>query len=220
MAERNRSWNSLAVRLMLSFSAFVVVVTAVFSVSPYVFVKSTLEHQLLERGKERLKKMAVPLESHLLWKDGRSIQAYLDDVILENPEISYAAVTDVNGLVTQHTDPSFVGKALAGFSPTETAAYMRKEGWYKGTRVLEVSVPVEHDGKRMGIVVIGENHGEMDAVLSRLLLRLGGVGLFILAVSLLSTRPFTMHVVSGLTRLGKMTREVARGELREKVPEE
>ncbi len=220
MAEWKRSWNSLAVRLMLSFSAFVIVVTAVFSVSPYVFVKSTLEHQMLERGKERLKKMAVPLENHLLWKDAASIREYLNDVVLENPGISYAAVADDNGLITQHTDSSFVGKALVGFSPTETAAYMRKEGRYKGKRVLEVSVPVEHDGKRMGIVVIGENYREMDAVLSRLLLRLGGVGLFVLAVSLLSTRPFTTHVVSGLTRLGKITREVARGELREKVPEE
>ncbi|MCL5884278.1 MAG: hypothetical protein M1377_02855, partial [Deltaproteobacteria bacterium] len=175
MAEWKRSWNSLAVRLMLSFSAFVIVVTAVFSVSPYVFVKSTLELFRSERGKERLKKMAVPLENHLLWKDAASIREYLNDVVLENPGISYAAVADDNGLITQHTDSSFVGKALVGFSPTETAAYMRKEGRYKGKRVLEVSVPVEHDGKRMGIVVIGENYREMDAVLSRLLLRLGGV---------------------------------------------
>ena len=57
-------------------------------------------------------------------------------------------------------------------------------------------------------------------MLARLMTQLGGVGLFVLVVSLLSTRPFTTHVVSGLTRLGKVTREVARGELRERIPEE
>ena len=214
------SWNSLAVRLMLSFSAFVIVVTALFSVSPYVFVKDTLENQLVQRGKDRLKRMAVPLENHLLWKDSESIKVFLSEVILENPEISYAAVTDGNGVITEHTDPSFVGKAWDGFSPAATAAYVRKGGMHKGVRVLEISAPVNHDGTRMGTVVIGENYREADDVLAKLLLRLGGVGLFVLVVSLLSTRPFTTHVVSGLTRLGKLTREVARGELREKVPEE
>ncbi len=220
MGEWKGAWNSLAVRLMLSFSVFVIVVTAVFSISPYVFVKDTLERQLVERGKERLKRMAAPLENHLLWKDTGSIQGYLNDVILENPEISYAAVTNANGLITQHTDPSFIGKAWDGFSPAATAAYERKGGRFKGIRVIEISVPVDHDGIRMGTVVIGENYREADAVLARLLLRLGGVGIFILILSLVSTRPFTAHVVSGLTRLGKTTREVARGELRERIPEE
>ena len=50
MAEWKSSWNSLAGRLVLSFAAFMVIVTAVFSASPYIFVKETLEDKLAERG--------------------------------------------------------------------------------------------------------------------------------------------------------------------------
>ena len=39
MAGWKSSWNSLAVRLMLSFTAVRRHVTAVFSISPYIFVR-------------------------------------------------------------------------------------------------------------------------------------------------------------------------------------
>ena len=83
MAGWKSSWNSLAVRLMLSFAAFVVVVTAVFSVSPYIFVKETLESQMEDRGRELLKRMAYPISSHLAWGDNASIHVYVDDVTKE-----------------------------------------------------------------------------------------------------------------------------------------
>jgi hypothetical protein len=61
MAGWKSSWNSLAVRLMLSFVAVMVIVTVVFSVSPYVFVKETLESQMEDRGRDRLKRMSYPI---------------------------------------------------------------------------------------------------------------------------------------------------------------
>jgi len=214
MSGRKRSWNSLAVRLILSFSAFVVVVTAVLSVSPYIFVKETLESQMADRGDELLKRMAYPISSHLAWGDNASIHKYVDDITKEYPDISYAEVVNDKGIVVGHSEESFEGKSWEGTGGP------RRVARFHGERVLEMALPVEVDGKRLGTVVIGRNYRAVDAVLSRLLIRLAGVGLFILAISLVSTRPFTAHVVSGLTRLGKMTRKVAAGELREKVPEE
>ncbi len=220
MAGWKSSWNSLAVRLMLSFAAFVVIVTAVFSISPYVFVKGTLESQMEDRGRELLKRMAHPISSHLAWGDNASIHKYVDDITKEYPDVSYAAVANEKGIFVGHSDESSEGKSWEGPGAPQKNGTSRKAARFRGERMLEMALPVEVDGKRLGTVVIGQNYREADVVLSRLLLRLGGVGLFILIISLLSTRPFTTHVVSGLTRLGKMTREVARGELRERIPEE
>ncbi|HBO69439.1 MAG TPA: hypothetical protein DD658_04555, partial [Deltaproteobacteria bacterium] len=199
---------SLAVRLMLSFAAFVVVVTAVFSISPYVLVKDTLESQMEDRGGERLKRMAHPITSHLAWGDNASIQVYAGDVTKEYPEVSYAAVANEKGVFLGHSEKSFEGKSWEGPGMQGKDGTTVKAARHRGERMLEMALPVDVDGKHLGTIVIGQNYREVNVVLSRLLLRLGGVGLFILIVSLLSTRPFTTHVVSGLTRLGKMTREV------------
>jgi methyl-accepting chemotaxis protein len=221
MAGWKSSWNSLAGRLVLSFAAFVVVVTAVFSASPYIFVKKTLESQMEARGRELLKRMAYPISSHLAWGDNASIHVYVDDVTKEWPEVSYAAVANEKGMFVGHSEASAEGKSWEGpgGAPGKDGA-SRKAARFRGERVQEMALPVEVDGKNLGTVVIGQNYREVDVILSRLLMRLGGVGILVLIVSLFSIRPFTTHVVSGLTRLGKMTREVARGELRERIPEE
>jgi methyl-accepting chemotaxis protein len=220
MAGWKSSWNSLALRLMLSFAAFVVAVTAVFSISPYIFVKETLESQMEDRGVELLKRMAYPIASHLAWGDNASIHKYVDDITKEYPDVSYAAVADGKGIFVGHSEDSNEGKSWEGPGTPREDGSSRKATRFRGRRMLEMALPVEVDGKRLGTVVTGRNYRAAEDVLSRLLMRLGGVGLFILVFSLLSTRPFTTHVVSGLTRLGKMTREVARGELRERIPEE
>ena len=220
MAGWKISWNSLAGRLVLSFTAFVIIVTAVFSASPYIFVKKTLESQLEARGRELLKRMAYPISSHLAWGDNASIHVYVDDVTTEWPEVSYAAVADEKGMFVGHSEASAEGKPWEGPGAPGKDGASRKAARFRGERVQEMALPVEVDGKKLGTVVIGQNYREVDAILSRLLMRLGGVGILVLIVSLFSIRPFTAHVVSGLTRLGKMTREVARGELRERIPEE
>ena len=67
MAGWKSSWNNLAMRLMLSFAAFVVVVTAVFSISPYIFVKGTLEDELAERGEAWLETLQDPVAAYRPW---------------------------------------------------------------------------------------------------------------------------------------------------------
>ncbi len=220
MAGWKISWNSLAGRLVLSFAAFVVIVTAVFSASPYIFMKKTLESQMEDRGRGLLKRMAYPISSHLAWGDNASIHVYVDDVTKEWSEVSYAAVANEKGIFVGHSEASAEGKSWEGPGAPGKDGASRKAARFLGVRVQEMALPIEVDGKRLGTVIIGQNYREVDVILSRLLMRLGGVGILVLIVSLFSIRPFTTHIVSGLTRLGKMTREVARGELRERIPEE
>jgi methyl-accepting chemotaxis protein len=216
------SWNSLAVRLMLSFTAFVVVVTAVFSISPYIFVRDMLTEDLARHGEDRIKMIQDSVSGYLLLGMNNSIQSDLEKFSKEMKEVSYIAVADPNGVFLAHSDHSLLEKPWSGKGtpPAGPGGGTRKITTYRGERILEVAAPVLVDGTPAGSIIVGLNFREEDAVLSKLLIRLCGLGLFILLVSLVSTRPFTSHIVSGLTRLGKMTREVARGELRERIPEE
>ena len=214
MAGWKSSWNKLAVRLMLSFAAFVVVVTAVFSISPYTFVRDTLEDKLVEHGKSWLELLHDPVSDYQTLD---LIKIYLGEFPRDLPEVSYTALVDDRGIFLAHTDPSLVGKPWSGKDSGETK---RNRTSFRGERILEVSAPVLVAGKTAGRILIGLNCRDVDNVLSKLMERLGLIAFIVLVVSLVGTRPFTTHVVSGLTRLGKMTRKVAAGELREKVPEE
>ncbi|HEY5191214.1 MAG TPA: methyl-accepting chemotaxis protein, partial [Candidatus Deferrimicrobium sp.] len=137
-------------------------------------------------------------------------------------EVSFVAVADPNGVFLAHSDPTQVGKPWSGKGvvPQGAGGATRQGTTYRGERILEMSDPALVGGKTAGTILIGLNCREVDNILAKLMQRLGIIGFLVLAVSLVSTRPFTTHVVSGLTRLGKLTREVARGELRERIPEE
>lgn len=214
MAGWKSSWNKLSMRLMLSFAAFVVVVTAVFSISPYIFVKGTLEDKLAERGEAWLETLQDPVAAYQTLD---LIAIYLGEFPKDLPEVSYTALVDDKGVFVAHTEPSLVGKP---WSVKDGGGTKRNRTTFRGERILEVSAPAVVAGKTAGTILIGLNCREVDNILAKLMQRLGLIGFLVLAISLVSTRSFTTHIVSGLTRLGTLTREVARGELRERIPEE
>ena len=205
MAGWKRSGNSLASRLMLSFAAFVVVVTAVFSISPYTFVRDTLEDKLTKRGEAWLETIHDPVGDYQTLE---LIKIYLTEFPKDLPEVSYTALVDDKGVFLTHTDPSLVGKP---WSVKDGGGTKRNRTTFKGERILEVSAPAVVAGKTAGTILIGLNCREVDNILAKLMQRLGLIGFLVLAISLVSTRPFTSHVVSGLTRLGTLTRELAQG---------
>ena len=214
MGRWKRWWNRLAVRLMLSFAGFVVVVTAVFSISPYTFVRDTLEDKLTKRGEAWLETLHDPVGDYQTLE---LIKIYLAEFPKELPEVSYTALVDDKGVFLAHTDPSLVGKP---WSVKNSGGTGRNHASFRGERILEVSAPALVAGKTEGTILIGLNCREVDNILAKLMKRLGVIGFLVLAISLLSTWPFTSRIVSGLSRLVESTRKVAAGELREKVPEE
>ncbi|MDA8121274.1 MAG: HAMP domain-containing protein, partial [Deltaproteobacteria bacterium] len=220
--KKRAGWNTLATRLMVSFLLYVIAVTALFTVFPYTVVRDMLEAGLAERGEARLKIIHDPVSGYLSLGMSNSVQSYLEGFPKELPEVSYAAMVDDKGIFQGNSDPSLVGKPWGGNGADKPGAAggRRRNTTYGGKPILEVSAPVLVGGKPAGTIVIGLNHREMDNILGKLLQRLVFIGLFVLAVSLVSTRPFTTRIISGLTRLGKMTKEISRGELRTKAPEE
>jgi len=215
-------WNSLATRLILSFVLYVIALTALFTIVPYTFVRHMLEEGLAERGEARIKNMHDPISGYLSLGMSNSVQTYLADFAKELPEVSYTAMADDKGIFQGSSDPSLVGKPWSGNGAARPGAGggRRQSATYRGKRILEVSAPVLVGGKPAGTIVIGLNYREMDNILGKLMQRLVLIGFLVLAVSLVSTRLFTTRIISGLTRLGRMTKEISRGELRTKVPEE
>jgi len=222
MAGFKMQWNSLAVRLMLSFTLYVVAVTAVFTIFPYTFVRDTLTEGLARRGEARLKRVQDSISGYLLLGMGNSVQSSLAEFPKGLTEVSYLAVANPDGTFLAHSDPAQVEKPWSGkvAVPPGTGGGARQDTTYRGERVLEVAAPILVEEKPAGTMIIGLNYREVDNILGKLMRRLALIGFLVLAVSMVSTRPFTRRIISGLTRLGMMTREVARGELRQQVPEE
>ena len=225
MAGWKSSWNKLAVRLMLSFTAFVVIVTAVFSVSPYIFVRETLERQLAERGEALAQEDGLPRSPAT--SPGRtttSIQVYVGGI----PQGVAGSVLrrrgEREGDLRGHTPkPHSRGKPWNGPGAAGEGAGPRgrrprsggSESWKwrlpdRGRR--QAAGDDRHRTELPG----GRQHPYRGSSAARRL-----VGFLVLASSPCSASGRSRtHVVSGLTRLGKMTREVAQGELRERIPEE
>ena len=213
MAALRISWNSLAVRLMLTFTLYVVGVSALYMIYPYTVVRDTVEDDLAKHGEDWLKLVDSPLAGYLSLD---LVQVYLNEFPKNLPDVSYTALVDGKGVFLAHSDPSLVGKPWNGGS----GGAKRNRTSFRGERILEMSAPVLVGGKTAGTVLIGLNCRGVDSILAKLMQRVGLIGFLVVAISLVTTRVFTTHVVSGLTRLGKMTRKVAKGELRERIPEE
>ena len=111
MAGWKSSWNKLTVRMMLLFTLYVVTVTALFTISPYTFVRDTLEDKLAVRGSAWLKLIDTPVEGYLSLE---LIQVYLKEFPKDLPEVSYTALVDDNGVFLAHSDPTQVGKPWSG----------------------------------------------------------------------------------------------------------
>jgi methyl-accepting chemotaxis protein len=214
------SWNSLAGYLIQSFLSFVIVMTVVLSIPPYMFLKNTLEEQMEERGHDCLKRAELPLMISLSSGNNGNMDEIIEPISRQYSDVSYVAVTNEKGIFLAHSEASSEGKSWEGPGLPGKDGFSRREARYRGERVMELAHPIEVDGKRLGTLIVGQKYREVDEVLSKLRMLLGGVGLLVVIASLLSTRPFTKRITSGLVRLGTMANGVARGELREKVPEE
>ncbi|HEY6096798.1 MAG TPA: hypothetical protein VIU83_01995, partial [Candidatus Deferrimicrobium sp.] len=79
MAGWKCSWNSLAVRLMLSFTLYVIAVTAILTVYPYTFVRDTLAEGVARRGEMRLKMIQGSISGYLLLGMNNSIQSDISE---------------------------------------------------------------------------------------------------------------------------------------------
>src|SRR5659263_46014 len=167
MAGWKRSWNSLVVRIMLSFTLYVVAMTALFTISPYIFVRDMLAEGLAGRGEARLKVVQGPVSGYLSLGMINSVQSHIAEVPKELTEISYVALADARGVFLAHSDPTQVEKPWSGKGvvPQVAGGATRHGTTYRGERILEVAAPILVEEKPAGTMIIGLNYREVDNIL-------------------------------------------------------
>ncbi|HEY3488741.1 MAG TPA: methyl-accepting chemotaxis protein, partial [Candidatus Deferrimicrobiaceae bacterium] len=211
-------WNSLSGRMMIAFTAFVLLVTGLFVTVPYRITRSALEQGSIDRGKLFLRSFQREVSDAHRQGGIEAVRELFRRVHQEGHDVAWAAFVDGSGTFVAHTEGSRAGTRWEGGEKGGASDGHRLSG--SGDAFMEFAAPVIDGDKTLGMVVIGVSGAEAAGILNRLLSRLLLLGFCVIVVSMVSTLPFTRQMLSGLTHLKEITREISRGELRTQVPEE
>jgi methyl-accepting chemotaxis protein len=216
-------WNSLATRLVVAFTAFVLAGTAVITIYSYAAAKTALESSLRSHGRMLLSAIESHVGEYLVRYDYVYLRDYVSDIARKEPLVVYAAVVSEDGTLIAHTDHAREGQKWTsgeGSSPTEEVKTAPQGSPLNGGRVLELTAPVMMVGKKWGSVRIGISFAGVDGALRKLAGGIGLAGALALCAAVVGVRVFTSKVTSGFTSLVETTRQISEGELRTNVPEE
>ncbi|HWS15488.1 MAG TPA: methyl-accepting chemotaxis protein [Candidatus Methylomirabilis sp.] len=220
-------WNSLSTRLVATFTVLVLAVMAVVTGFAYMRTKVALEEMLENHGKMLIAAMETTTADRLILYDYVSLRNHVANLVAKERVLSFAAVVNGEGTVIAHSDHAQEGKKVGqtgvagGAAVTKPgSAVAEREITYNGNRVLELSHNIVVSGKTWGVVMLGINHKGVDAILRKLAGSISLMGILILSAAVVAARMFTTKMTSGLERLVESTRQVAAGELRERIPED
>lgn len=216
-------WNSIATRLVVAFTTFVLAATVVITIFSYFAARSALEASLKSHGRMLLSAIESHAGDYLVRSDYVYLRDYVSEIAAKEPLVAYAVVADEQGTLIAHTDHAQEGRKWAsaeGDVATETVKIVPKGAGGKGGRLLELTGPITISGKKWGAVRVGISFVGVDGALRKLALGMLIGGLLVVGVGLIGVRIFTVQITSGFTRLAATTRQISEGELRANVPEE
>ncbi len=211
------TWRSLRFRI----AAVIVVLTLVLGMGGTLRARSDLTHiaraELEKRGVTIARDLAVQHADQILVNDIYTLYTLVNDFLLNNPDLRYIFILDARGRVLVSTFPNGLPVGLREANvPTADGRYqIRRLRTTEGV-VYDIAMPVAEG--RGGVVRVGLLEAPVWAqvnrqtlgllILTGLVTALGaGVGF---ALGTYLTRP--------LAELVRITRAVARGELRHKAP--
>ncbi len=211
------AWRSLRFRI----AAVIVVLTLVLGLGGTLRARSDLTHiaraELEKRGATIARDLAVQHADQILVNDIYTLYTLVNDFLLNNPDLRYIFILDAQGRVLVSTFPKGlpVGLREANVPPPGSRYQMRRLRTTEGI-VYDIAMPVAEG--RGGVVRVGLLEAPVWAQVNRQTLGLliltgvitalgAGVGF---ALGTYLTRP--------LAELVRITRAVARGELRHKAP--
>ena len=184
-------WNSLATRIMLTFAVMVLAVLLIVTAYSYLRTKKALEGMLENHGKMLAGAMEAVAAEHLVLYDHVYLRNYVGELTSREPVVSFASVVNREGTVVAHSDHAQEGKKAEAAAVAEGVpvgmtgtAVGERELTHKGSRVLELTVPVTISGKQWGKVLLGVNYKEVDSLLRRLALSVVLVGGLLLVTAI------------------------------------
>jgi methyl-accepting chemotaxis protein len=219
-------WNSLTTRIVLTFAVMVLMTLLIVTAFSYLRTKDALEDMLRNHGKMLAGAMEAVSAEHLVLYDHVYLRNYVGELTSREPVVSFAVVVNQEGTVVAHSDHAQEGKKAKAAAAAEGASVGKKwtavserEITYKGSRVLELTLPVTISGKHWGKVQLGVNYKDVDSLLRRLAGSIVPVGGLLLVVAIAGARVFVGKMTSDIKVLVQSAGQIAAGELREKVPE-
>ena len=219
-------WNSLTTRIMLAFAVMALVTLLIVTAFSYLRTKDALENMLRNHGKMLAGAMEAVAAEHLALYDVVYLRDYVGELTSREPVVSFAVVVNREGTVVAHSDRAQEGKKAEAAAVAEGAsvgkngtAVGEREITYKGSRVLELTLPVTISGRQWGMVRLGVNYKDVDLLLRRLALSIVLVGGLLLVVAIAGARVFVGRMTSDIKVLVQSAGKIAAGELRDQVPE-
>ncbi|HEY3490591.1 MAG TPA: methyl-accepting chemotaxis protein [Candidatus Deferrimicrobiaceae bacterium] len=218
----SKYWNRLAARQMAAFALLILGVTVFLSWAAYDLARKTLVESIRERGRGLLTAFEGDAADRFAEGDKAYFSKYLQDLAWRDPSVSYAAVIDAKDTVIAHSEQELDGKKWTpppGKGTGTMKIIERTVPWKKGV-VLEFTVPVEEEGKKLGTLQLGINYTRETASLANLARKIALAGLVMLLVALLVAYKMSQRISAGLSRLSASARQIAAGDLDVQVPED
>lgn len=211
------AWRSLRFRI----AAVIVVLTLVLGLGGTLRARADLtriaQAELERRGVTIARDLAVQHADQILVNDIYTLYTLVNDFLLNNPDLRYIFILDAQGRVLVSTFPDGlpVGLREANVPPPGNQYQLRRLRTTEGV-VYDIAVPVAEG--RGGVVRVGLLEGPVWAQVNRQ--TLGLLSLTALITILGAGVGFALgtYLTRPLAELVRITRAVARGELRHKAP--
>jgi signal transduction histidine kinase len=216
-----RSW-SLGAKLAATFSAVIVLVVGVVSVTVMTGVRRTIEQDVRTRGADAAHNLSRHSAELVLEEDLWGIYKLIRDIVVgggagENL-VAYATVIDREGKVLAHSDPARhpIGEPVE--EPGATAEGDGAIDWSTGADRDEVhhfAFPVVVDGQRVATARVGISLRQVEPTIARIRAQVLALGAVLAALGALLGLLISRRMTRPLTELGRAADRIAAGRLQE-----
>jgi len=176
-----RRGSSISFKMIVTTTALIVVIVALFGVISALTTSKiyndqadrlgrTLTQSIEKRGKVQTTDLAQASRTAILQSDFTTLQRFVPEIQSEDPEVKYVLVADKDGTVLAHSDKTLNNKPIADKLDKELldAREPIARRIDTGDRMYVFSRPVDHEGQKMGAVVIAFSLRILDEQLSKI----------------------------------------------------
>lgn len=194
--------HSLRLRITLSIGLLVAILMAAISISIIFTWRSMILENEVKNARNLSRAFSIPILDALIWSENNiiysepQIRSQIDDFIEKVENIRFIILTDTDGQILAHSDPS-----LYGHSGQLPGAYHYEEvskllfTIYKNARygwIIETIQPLQISGKRWGTLQIG-----IDANPIRREIRILFIRLYFFTILLIGVTMAVLYVLVG-----------------------
>ena len=231
---------SLSLKMILTSASLIVVVVALFgTINAYTtgrtwdeqatLLSDSFNRSIEKRGRVQTKDLVQSSRSAILQSDFSTLQSFVPEVAKDDPEVVYAFVADKDGTVLAHSDPSRNGKPIDDPLGKElVAARELTTRRLEDRKLYALARPIDHEGQKMGTVVIAYNLGLLDDQIRRIqaeketakttaIARTAAVGLGFVLLGIAIAIFQSLRITRPLKLLAWRADQIARGDLETRV---